>query len=466
MKKGFTLVEIIISIVLILITGISVTLFVMKSTKDNEIEKITKEILDASSAFIKIEKDNNGNVYADEIVKGAKGIKVQVSNLVNTGYLNKSIVNRLYDIKGSLEDNQDYYILFVQEDSDYCTENEITSYVSWIPKGESIYLCDEYTGNPPKNKKLIETILENYSDEIPIKDTITEDDYYIYENNADLNISDAYGFNRIYFSKQTGLYKKTNGTYYYRGEVGDNYVNIFGEIFRIISFDNNKIRLIREKAIYENYFLDYYNGTIDSDYNNSPLKDAVISYYGDLTMDCYSYDMVEKCEETFTQGEFCDEQKVHKYGFGKFQLSSSCSKTPLNLYVGLITVDEAIYAGVPLLYFSNCNGFYHPFGCTDAISVGNSWLSSGDTTIMLNTTKNEAQGSIYGNEYYSVLSNDLYTGGHNVGTITGFLTQLSTQSTNINKIPKIIRPVVIIENNYTKVKGKGTIDNPYELIFE
>ena len=183
-------------------------------------------------------------------------------------------------------------------------------------------------------------------------------------------------------------------------------------------------------------------------------------------MDCYSYDMVEKCEETFPKGEFCNEQKIHEYGFGNFSLSSNCSKPTLNLYAGLITVDEAIFAGVPLLYFDNCNGFYHPFGCVDAISVGNSWLSSGDTTIMLNTIKNEAMGSIYGNEYYSVLSNDLYIGGNNVGTITGFLTQLSTHPTNIKKISKIIRPVIIIDNNNTKVKGKGTIDSPYELIFE
>ena len=142
MKKGFTIIEIIISISLVLIVGVFATFFILNNKKNNELEKVTKEILEAANAYVKIEKDNNGNTYANKIVSGAKGVKVPLTNLVNSGYIKEELANKVYDLNDKLEDNQDYYVMFVEDTSNYCDDVSYITISSWMDKGDNIYLCD------------------------------------------------------------------------------------------------------------------------------------------------------------------------------------------------------------------------------------------------------------------------------------------------------------------------------------
>ena len=146
MKKGFTLVEIIISIGLILIVGVSTTFFVISKNNNNELDKITKQILEAASAYVKVEKDKNGNTYANEIVNGSKGVKIPLSNLVNRGYIKEEQANIIYENNDELEDNKDYYVMFVEDSENYCDDGSYVSVTSWMDKGDNIYLCDNYGG--------------------------------------------------------------------------------------------------------------------------------------------------------------------------------------------------------------------------------------------------------------------------------------------------------------------------------
>ena len=57
MKRGFTIIEIIISLVIILSIGVSVIFVVINNKKDNNLINISKQILEAANLYINIEKD-------------------------------------------------------------------------------------------------------------------------------------------------------------------------------------------------------------------------------------------------------------------------------------------------------------------------------------------------------------------------------------------------------------------------
>lgn len=90
MKKGFTIIEIIVCVALIGILGIS-SILIAINNNDNDLEKITKKVLEAANVYVETEKDENGNNYLEEVSKGAKGVQVPLSLLVNKGYIKEEI---------------------------------------------------------------------------------------------------------------------------------------------------------------------------------------------------------------------------------------------------------------------------------------------------------------------------------------------------------------------------------------
>lgn len=156
MKKGFTLVEIIISITLILIIGTGATIvFVSSNNKDKDINDITNKILEAADAYVRVQTDDNGNLLATEVASGAKGVKIPLTNLVTAGYISESDADKVYEY-GEAEgiekgESGDYYVAFLT--TDLCDGSTVTL-ASWMDAGKDVYLCNDY-------KKVTEEVVIN-----------------------------------------------------------------------------------------------------------------------------------------------------------------------------------------------------------------------------------------------------------------------------------------------------------------
>ena len=86
-RKAFTLVELIISIAIIVIIGVGSTLVITSSKSNKELETITKSILEAANAYVKIEKEEDGTTYYNKVLTGSKGVGISLKTLADSAYL-------------------------------------------------------------------------------------------------------------------------------------------------------------------------------------------------------------------------------------------------------------------------------------------------------------------------------------------------------------------------------------------
>jgi len=268
MKKGFTLIEIIIAISIVLLIGAGTTFFVINNKSDNKIEKLTKQILEAGNVYINTENDKNGNLYAKQILNGKKGVKIPVSNLKNSGYITEKQVNELYKYKGEPEAGQDYFVAFINGEGtseDYCKNGSTLSIASWTMSiGDNLYLCNVNNDEDTKDEEsetLFQRLLSVDCPAPPSSFSLPSNWTTKYVSDFSTNLNSSYG-NYFYDSagyvvliEKGGLadYKYymnyTNQYYKYTGIVNNNYVDISGTLFRIISFDEEKMTLITENSI-------------------------------------------------------------------------------------------------------------------------------------------------------------------------------------------------------------------------
>jgi len=292
MKKGFTLIEIIICIIFVSIICTLFTFISININKtDKNIDDITKKILDAATVYVNVAKDDEGNNFLHEVVSGNLGVQIPLTVLVNEGYIEKSITQELYELKGVKKtDNESYYVLFVNGNSEnYCDKTEITTIASWMSEDSPIYLCNDYnklnssidSSKEDSNNFIKYLINKNYIDKIDlgwddrllyncvnlsVPNDYSSPSYSGLDGNyygGGINFSDITINNVACVPKHNGLFNKIdNLTYYfYRGMVDDNYV-IFSKgegvpssftdnyLWRIINFDEttNYIRLIKETS--------------------------------------------------------------------------------------------------------------------------------------------------------------------------------------------------------------------------
>ena len=140
MKKGFTLVEIIISISIIAIIGTTTALLIFNNKSNKNIEIITKKVLESASIYIDTEVDDYGNTYKTGILSGGKGVQLSVQNLVDKGYVTEDDIEMLDDEPSNL------YILaaLTTSDESLCGEGNIQYTVSWDTTSDApVYLCGE-----------------------------------------------------------------------------------------------------------------------------------------------------------------------------------------------------------------------------------------------------------------------------------------------------------------------------------
>ena len=183
-------------------------------------------------------------------------------------------------------------------------------------------------------------------------------------------------------SDASSLYKSTatndgSPTYYFRGNVENNYVSFAGQIWRIVRInEDGTIRMIMANGInndttyqfnsnYDNYTYMYYT--------NSNAKTELESWYNTNIASNTNY-----ASKVATGNYFCEQAKVKEssnWTAGSASMTVYSSYTPyfkcatdgngkgiVNASIGLITYDEVVYAGG---YYGQNNNNYYLYNNTD-----------------------------------------------------------------------------------------------------
>ena len=163
----------------------------------------------------------------------------------------------------------------------------------------------------------------------------------------------------------SGLYKSIDGetnsgtTYFYRGEVTNNYVKFAGKMWKIIRInENGTIRLLLdEMAGVDKLFNPSMNNYTYMYYSNSDVENGI-----KRTVDTWYDNNIKGYENYIADTEFCEQFKV-AYGssyvtagsvtvptYDNYTSNFKCStdgngKGVLTSKAGLLTIDEAIHAG-------------------------------------------------------------------------------------------------------------------------
>ena len=199
-------------------------------------------------------------------------------------------------------------------------------------------------------------------------------------------------------SDASGLYKSTatntgNPTYYFRGNVENNYVSFAGFTWRIVRVnEDGTIKIIMQDGISNNFsysFNSNYNKYTYMYYSNSEAKTQLESWY-----QANIGSKVDLAKSVARGNYYCEQAKV-KYSdrftsgsatmttYNKYTPDFKCSsdgngKGVVNASIGLLSYDEVVYAGgYPYSSNSNyylCNNAFFwtmsPVGFYSGISTG------------------------------------------------------------------------------------------------
>jgi len=260
MKKGFTLIEIIMSISLILIIGTSVTVFYIKEKKDNTLNLVFKQLIECSQLYIENEYDENGITYKNGLLSGGKAVVIPLNELEEKGYLSNEMIKTLED-KNITKD--EYILAGVFEDTkDLCSSSDavIKFEASWNDKlkglDEPIYMCGYANKKKVEEDIPIDLITEELNFKAHLGKIAVSQEFY---DNAPADAKNYLVANEngkfIYYND------KTENIYtYYRGAVDNNYLQL-GEYtnesgqkeplkWRIVWInDDNRMKIVLDKAI-------------------------------------------------------------------------------------------------------------------------------------------------------------------------------------------------------------------------
>lgn len=239
-KKGFTIIEIIICISLLVVVGVGSFISIKVISKKQLVDKlnmISTKASEAAQVYIETNKNASNQLYNNK-----NGVSLPLQLLVNEGYLS---------LEGTKLTNNDiknqYVVTFLGGTGS--TENceQITSTNSWS-NNQPIYLCMNSDGTG-SNLAIID----------PLK-----------VSNTNSSITSSY---------------------YFKGTPGDNYVEHNGVKYRIYKIDGDDSLTLYSEAdnslSIDKATVSKYSVT-DSDANNT-LKDNVVIYNYNNCGNCYSY---------------------------------------------------------------------------------------------------------------------------------------------------------------------------------
>lgn len=124
-NKGFTIIEVIICLCLIILISGTMTAVVLTKNKNNKkhIQEVTKKIQEAASVYLSINKDNNNSIEQN-IYNGGTGYVIPLKTLINEGYVSQSYITTLKNNIKNFDENNQYLLLAEFANSkDKCDEN-------------------------------------------------------------------------------------------------------------------------------------------------------------------------------------------------------------------------------------------------------------------------------------------------------------------------------------------------------
>ena len=260
-------------------------------------------------------------------------------------------------------------------------------------------------------------------------------------NNSNVIATDQTWTTSWQTSDQSGLYAQTvggNKTYYFRGNPTNNYIKFAGKDYRILRVnEDGTIRIMLTSSIGNEAFNSTWDTYDKMYYTNSEQKTVVDNWFTtNITGD--------NASKVVSGNYFCEAARVVdntlKYTAGSATVTAKESYTPtfecttdgngkgvVTSKVGLVTYDEAIYAG----------GWYYVSGLSYPY-----YLNSGSSY----WTMSPAGFNNYYNNYNYAYAWHVYSAGYTNGTSVG-----GTYG---------VRPVLILSAD-TLVSGNGTSADPY-----
>lgn len=215
-----------------------------------------------------------------------------------------------------------------------------------------------------------------------------------------------------------------NGTsYYFRGNIGSNYVNINDHLFRIVRINGDgSVKLVYNDVAEQlnKYYEDFSDYTFASSYFNTYLSSWAVSMLGEYKNNVATY---KYCNDFVTDGDlFVASKRIKTDNIP----SLHCLGEKISAKAGLLTADEVIYAGA--VYNVVNNSFY----LYNSNITNNSYLMT-------------SASKTYNTYSPFVLSSDGRLSEEVGTTVLG------------------VRPVITINKTTTIASGDGSVNNPYIL---
>ena len=218
-------------------------------------------------------------------------------------------------------------------------------------------------------------------------------------------------------------------TYYFRGNVINNYVSFANKTWRIVRINGDgTVRLILDDQVMASGI---YNSQLEKEkwkelnlYTNTNVYNVLIDWYKENLSDFDSYIATSKfCVDMSKEGE-------DLANYFRINLANSptfnCLGTKNNIKIGLLTIDEVIYAGANINSNNQNYYLYNP-------NNKNAWW-----------VMSSAKEGIEGIYYYEITKD----GG--------------VLSDSTGEKAKYLRPVINL-NKDVKMVGTGSIDDPYKI---
>ena len=390
------------------------------------------------------------NVYANaNVVTESDKVQAANANIKSVGINNSELTkveNKEYQYEATLPEGTTEAAIDIETENEYSTVkvekidslvyNETRSNIKRLSTKKTVEL------NPGDNYFKVtvtsedKTVTNEYKIKISVKSNVSIFGYEYDVVNAEPTLTTS--INNT--SDESGLYKSTatntgEPTYYFRGNVKNNYVSFAGFTWRIVRInEDGTVRIVMQKGINDSS----YSTGVSMYYTTSKAKTILDEWYQTNMESNTDYSKF-----VVTGNYYCEQAKVRidsTYTFDKAEVADYQYYLPnfrcetdgngyglVNSNVGLLTYDEVVYAGG---YYKQSNNLYYLPNSSYSYVL----MSPGG----INIKNNKSQSNTW----------RLYKSGAIYSDPTGYTNSL--------------RPVINLKAD-TKASGTGTASDPYVI---